>query len=171
MSANDVLEILAILSGRGLGVWVAGGWGMDALIGEQTRMHEDLDLAIEAESEKLVPSVLEYQAFQIVEAEDWRPARVALRDSKGREIDLHPVRFDESGTGWQANVDGLPPFRYPPDQLTVGLIQRREVPCLGPQLQINFHLGYEPTERDRRDVAVLCERLDLELPAQYRTED
>jgi lincosamide nucleotidyltransferase A/C/D/E len=34
-------------------VWVDGGWGVDALLGEQTRPHKDLDIAIE---EKDLPS-------------------------------------------------------------------------------------------------------------------
>jgi lincosamide nucleotidyltransferase A/C/D/E len=30
----------------GIEVWVDGGWGIDQLLGEQTRRHEDFDLVV-----------------------------------------------------------------------------------------------------------------------------
>jgi len=44
MTAGDVLEIVDLLEGVGVESWVDGGWSVDALLGEQTRPHEDLDL-------------------------------------------------------------------------------------------------------------------------------
>ncbi|MFM7534474.1 MAG: nucleotidyltransferase domain-containing protein [Acidimicrobiales bacterium] len=38
--------MLDLLGGAGLDLWVDGGWAVDALLGEQTRPHADLDLAI-----------------------------------------------------------------------------------------------------------------------------
>src|SRR5207247_10666750 len=46
MSAADVLGVLAALDGRGIPAWLDGGWGIDALLGEQTRPHEDVDLVV-----------------------------------------------------------------------------------------------------------------------------
>jgi len=37
MSRNDVLSVLALLREAGTDVVVAGGWGIDALLGEETR--------------------------------------------------------------------------------------------------------------------------------------
>jgi hypothetical protein len=45
-SSADVLEILAAVAASGADVWVDGGWGIDALVGAQTREHADLDLAL-----------------------------------------------------------------------------------------------------------------------------
>jgi hypothetical protein len=42
----DVIEVLDALDSAGVEWWVLGGWGVDALIGEQTRAHKDLDLAV-----------------------------------------------------------------------------------------------------------------------------
>jgi len=39
--------VLAALDAVGLRAFVAGGWGVDALIGRQTRVHRDLDLALD----------------------------------------------------------------------------------------------------------------------------
>ena len=36
MYADQVLEMLAHLQAAGVRTWIGGGWGIDALIGEQT---------------------------------------------------------------------------------------------------------------------------------------
>ena len=36
MTAGDVVEILGWLGGGDVEVWLEGGWGVDALVGEQT---------------------------------------------------------------------------------------------------------------------------------------
>ena len=48
MSADSAAAILAALDARDAEVWVGGGWGVDALLGEQTREHSDLDLWLNA---------------------------------------------------------------------------------------------------------------------------
>lgn len=49
MNGSDVMEVLDRLRSAGVRFWVDGGWGVDALLGEQTREHEDLDLVVERE--------------------------------------------------------------------------------------------------------------------------
>ena len=46
MEPGLVLELLDILDNLGIAVWLDGGWGVDALLGEQTRQHDDLDLLV-----------------------------------------------------------------------------------------------------------------------------
>src|SRR6202790_2175530 len=46
MSGDDVVELVRLLEGSGVSVCVDGGWGVDALLGEQTRPHADLDIAV-----------------------------------------------------------------------------------------------------------------------------
>lgn len=41
MTADDVLSILAVLRNADVDIWIGGGWGIDALVGEQTRLHRD----------------------------------------------------------------------------------------------------------------------------------
>ena len=48
MTSNDVIDLYTNLETLGIKVWVDGGWGVDALLGKQTRFHEDLDIAVEA---------------------------------------------------------------------------------------------------------------------------
>jgi lincosamide nucleotidyltransferase A/C/D/E len=47
MKSTDVIEIYSTLATVGICVGIDGGWGVDALLGRQTRPHKDLDIAIE----------------------------------------------------------------------------------------------------------------------------
>ena len=46
MQMSDVVQLLDFLERSGLEVYVDGGWAVDALLGEQTRVHDDLDVAV-----------------------------------------------------------------------------------------------------------------------------
>ena len=46
---DEVLPILGALEATGTRLWVAGGWGVDAFVGRQTRAHRDLDLILDAQ--------------------------------------------------------------------------------------------------------------------------
>ncbi len=41
MQAHDVLEVINQLENVDVSVWLDGGWGVDALVGTQTREHSD----------------------------------------------------------------------------------------------------------------------------------
>jgi hypothetical protein len=73
---GEVLGVLADLTGAGCSVWVAGGWGVDALVGRQTRLHRDLDLALDARNETVALRALERRGYRV--ESDWRPVRVEL---------------------------------------------------------------------------------------------
>jgi RimJ/RimL family protein N-acetyltransferase len=152
MHEADVLDVLDALATRTIPVWVAGGWGIDALIGRKTRDHADLDLACPAEHEATVVDVLLQRGYRIVL--DYRPARVALADDDGRELDLHPVRFDQRGHGVQPGLRGEE-FHYGPDAFASGQVGGRPVACLAAEQQIRFHSGYKLRERDHQDLANL----------------
>ncbi len=44
MDAARLLDLLSHLENRGIPVWLDGGCAIDALLSEQTRQHDDLDL-------------------------------------------------------------------------------------------------------------------------------
>ncbi len=46
MSGDVVVQLLQLFEQHGIEVVVDGGWGVDALLGEQTRSHGDLDIAL-----------------------------------------------------------------------------------------------------------------------------
>lgn len=47
MSAADVVGFVKLLREYGIEPCLDGGWGVDALLGRQTRLHADLDIAVE----------------------------------------------------------------------------------------------------------------------------
>ncbi len=147
--------MLAALDVVGLRAWVAGGWGVDALVGRQTRVHRDLDLALDVTHTTLEPALSALETLGYCLQTDWRPSRVELAAPSARWVDLHPVVFDGHGTGWQANIGDLPPFRYPPHAFTSGLINGSEVRCLSVAQQLLFHRGYPPRPHDFADIALL----------------
>ncbi|WP_207930576.1 nucleotidyltransferase domain-containing protein [Streptomyces hainanensis] len=153
MTADDVVSILDLLRSARVDVWTGGGWGVDALVGRQTRPHRDLDLMHRADQEPAVVAALTGAGF--VETLDWRPVRFVLADAPGREIDLHPLVFGPDGSAAQASPDPGRPFHYPASCFVTGVIRGVTVPCLSPEQQVHFHQGYPPTDRDRHDMAQL----------------
>ncbi|MFJ8958648.1 nucleotidyltransferase domain-containing protein [Lentzea sp. NPDC102401] len=151
MTGEDVLDILAALDG--FDVRVGGGWGVDALVGRQTRPHGDLDLMHREEQEPRILEALAARGF--VETLSWRPVRFVVTDPGGREIDLHPLRYNEDGSAEQSSLTPGEPFRYPARCFVTGTILGTTVPCLSAEQQLFFHQGYEPRERDLHDLSLL----------------
>ncbi|MFJ9037267.1 nucleotidyltransferase domain-containing protein [Streptomyces sp. NPDC102406] len=162
MTADDVRTVLALLREAGTDVWIGGGWGIDALVGEETRDHRDLDLMHRHEQEPAVLAALADAGF--AETLDQRPVRFVRTHADGRELDLHPLHFSADGSARQASFDPLRPFRYPADAFVTGTVAGEPVPCLSAGQQIRFHQGYEPTERDRHDMAQLRRAFGVTTP-------
>lgn len=167
MNGSDVMEVLDRLRSAGVRFWVDGGWGVDALLGEQTREHEDLDLVVEREECERAAAVLGRLGFaHDAEEQPGLPARFVLRDARGRRVDLHPVVFGPDGNAWQP-LPGGAWGAYPDDGLQgTGEIEGQPVPSITADLQLRHHLGYCWDENDRHDMELLAERFGVALPPQ-----
>jgi lincosamide nucleotidyltransferase A/C/D/E len=152
MDVSEVLAVLVDLNDAGCSVWVAGGWGVDALVGRQMRWHRDLDLTLDARNETVALRVLERRGYCV--ETDWRPVRVELMAEGRGWVDVHPVVFDATGHGRQANLAGGH-FDYPPEGFDHGTLCGVCVPCLSRDQQLLFHTGYEPRAIDVFDLALL----------------
>jgi lincosamide nucleotidyltransferase A/C/D/E len=162
ISAAEVLAVLDLLAIDAIDVWLDGGWGVDALLGEQTRPHDDLDLVIDATRVADARRLLEDAGF--VAARDWLPAALALRHADGRAVDLHPVALAADGGGEQTLLDGAL-FHYdPPAQ---GIVGGRALHSVSAATQLLCHLGYQPDADDRADMQRLACRFGLALPPPY----
>lgn len=157
MRADQVVTVLDRLTPVTRVLWVAGGWGVDALVGHQTRPHGDLDLAVDAAS---LPAVRDALAG-FVPTEDWLPVRIELTHPDGRRIDLHPVVLAADGSAVQAGPDGTS-FHYPAGCTTTGTIAARAITCLTPAQQLAFRQGYTPRPEDHHDIPLLHDLLDPE---------
>ena len=168
MRAVDVVQVLDELDGAGVSAWLAGGWGVDALLGRQTRRHHDLDIVVNGNdgSERRAVAVLEGLGYVTVEARapagNWMPLKAVLRDRRGRTIELLPVPLQSDGTTMVLSRPAGPSVL--PAALAVGQIAGRPAPCLGPAVQLTFHAGFTPTAGQRRDEALLRARFGRGTP-------
>lgn len=44
VTQEDLFEVLDMIEQLGIRYWLDGGWGVDALVGRQTREHRDVDI-------------------------------------------------------------------------------------------------------------------------------
>jgi len=161
MTADEVIEIIKLLEQNGIEVYIDGGWGVDALLGEQTRKHDDLDIALPHGFVPKLRELLEARGYKDVPRDDTRDCNFVLGDETGHLVDVHTYTFDENGT----NVFGV---AYEPRHLTgSGVINGYHVKCPPPDIMVIFHTGYETDENDYRDAKALCERFGIPLPKDY----
>jgi len=147
MEAADVLEVLDRLAAAGIRAWLAGGWGADALVGEQTRPHGDVDLVVAEQDEQAAERALAQDGFRPVPntARHVPGAiladRLVLQDPRGRVIDMHTVDL----ASWPGVPDVGEPF-------TTGRVAGRDAPCVSLGVQLAARRGYEPKPTDRHDL-------------------
>jgi lincosamide nucleotidyltransferase A/C/D/E len=160
MSAEDVVEVVRCLEGLRIEVWLDGGWGVDALLGVQTRPHDDLDLVVQLKDVPELQAALLERGYVLVGGAP--PTSFELTDDEGRQIDVHPVVFDRNGHGvyrMQTGEDWV----YPAKGFAgIGSVSGRRVRCLTPEVQLLCHSGYELTGDHLQDVRALRERFSLD---------
>jgi lincosamide nucleotidyltransferase A/C/D/E len=161
MTAGDVLELVSLLDAHGITMVIDGGWGVDALLGEQTRRHADLDIAVEHAHGPRIRDLLGARGYTEMARDDTRECNFVMGDARGRLIDIHSYTFSADG----GLLFGVP---YPPESLTgTGSILGQPVRCITPEWMVRFHSGYPLDDNDLRDVMLLCRRFGLVLPAEH----
>lgn len=164
LEAIDVLKIYNLLEQRGIAIWLDGGWGVDALLEQQTRYHKDLDLIVQKKDVDTLKETLEQEGFSFTEG---IATSFVLKDSKGISIDIHVVVFDEMGNGIYRMQNGQD-WVYPAEGFNgIGKIINTSVHCLSPSAQMICHTGYQITEKDIREMELLNKRFGVEYPEEY----
>jgi lincosamide nucleotidyltransferase A/C/D/E len=159
MTAADIIDLYSEFQQRGITVWIDGGWGVDALLGHQTRHHADLDLAVDHEHVPELKKILKARGYkEIRRASEWN---FVFSDASGQEVDIHAFVYDDKGN----IVDGI---LYPALSLTGrGAIAEHSVNCISAEHLIKFHTGYTLRPSDYEDVTALCRKFGIELPDEY----
>ena len=166
MTAADVISLYTELENLKIKTWVDGGWGVDALLGEQTRPHKDLDIAVQQKDVPRLCQLLQERGYKNIKLEEARPWNFVLGDQHGREIDLHVIVLDEHGNGMYGPAEKGE--MYPAASLTgTGSINGQIVRCISPQGMVKFHSGYRLKEKDFQDVSALCKKFGIELPEAF----
>jgi lincosamide nucleotidyltransferase A/C/D/E len=165
-AAQDVLEVLESLTAADVRWWVAGGWAVDALVGEQTRAHDDVDVMVPVDALPTVEASLAAHGFARAD-ESELPAFLILRDPRGRQVDLYLLRFDSGGDGWQ-EYSPTKWDRFSAAELSgVGLIEGVEVRCLSPDALFAQFLGYTWGEKAIHDLTTLHRVRGTPLPPTF----
>ena len=170
--AEDVVSIYQRLLDNSIQVWLSGGWGIDALLGEQTRPHKDIDVIVLLDDVVRMRELLGHDGYGLKEL--WSENRWALdaggvetatafvlQDAEGGEIDAHAMRLDDQGDGvpaWEA--EGFILRRQ--DLAGEGSIAGFTVRCLSPEMQVRCHKGYELPDQQERDLVRLHEKFGVE---------
>ncbi len=166
MESEDVVDTIQLLEGASIDVWLDGGWGVDALVQEQTRPHKDVDVVVRVADTQKMQATLARRGFALVEGE--ASSNFVLRDQKGREIDVHPIRFDERGNGIYRMRNGED-WVYPAEGFSgKGKVGGREVRCLTAKTQMLCLTGYEPSGNGLREMEVLHQRFGVEYPKPHK---
>ena len=165
----DVTEFYRQMEALGVEIWIDGRWGVDALLGKQTRAHVDLDIVLQQKDLASAIAFLESRGFHELPREDSRPWNFVMGNGKDKEIDVHVIVFDEEGNGLYGPPecgDGT----YPADALQgKGTVNGMSVRCISPEFQIRSHRGYEFNDADVKDVTALARKFGLGIPQEYRS--
>ncbi|MEU3840877.1 hypothetical protein AB0E88_12695 [Streptomyces sp. NPDC028635] len=171
--AADVLVVLDALGRAGVRGWLAGGWGVDALLGRQTRRHSDIDIVLAREDGvedrvRLALAGVGYRRLDDQVISDGRPLSVRwVLDDGLVAVDLLPV--DLARLPFAGLLDGRARTPTPagdaptaaaasdpvPDDR--GVVAGHVVPCLPLSLQLALHQDYPQRATDRHDLALLKE--------------
>lgn len=161
MALHDVVEIVQLFNQHGIEFYVDGGWGVDALLGEQTRPHTDLDIAIQHQDSMQVRTLLEARGYSEVDRDDSSDFNFVLSDHQGHQIDIHTYTFDTAGN----HIYGV---AYPLESLSgKGSLDGHSVKCISPDWVVKFHTAYQFDEDDYRDVKAICQHFNIKMPLEY----
>ena len=168
MTGQSVVDLVEALQTQGAHPCVGGGWGVDALLGHQTRDHSDLDLWLPAkEFAQLIVIFAAHSIDRILPQGDDRPWNFVLHDGAARRIDLHLYEPLPDGSIHYGSVTDA--YIFPATALAgQGSIAGTPVRCEAPEWALRWHTGYPIRYVDRADVSRLCTAFELDLPDAYR---
>ncbi|MHB1510532.1 MAG: nucleotidyltransferase domain-containing protein [Acidimicrobiales bacterium] len=171
MSAADVVRVVSAVEEARVPCLVAGGWGVDALLGRQTRRHDDLDLLVERFPDDLAATraALERLGFRYrrtERADFWMPERCILEDGRRRHrVDLVSMDWPRLRAALDAGRDR--PVTLPDAARVTGLVGGAPVACLSAGVQRLLHPDESWRPVDHHDMTLLDALVEeVERPAR-----
>jgi len=170
MMAHDVADLVRRWRAERITVWLDGGWGVDALLGKESRPHHDLDIVLEHEMLKRFAELMNQMGFSRIS--DDGSFKHVFGDPAGRQVDVRLVDTSRrqrtpAGTEVYAGA-GLPVEVGSRDGR--GTVGGELVRCCTADYLVRTRLGGFLEELDdtaRRDVLALHRQLRTPLPIGY----
>ncbi len=167
MSAKDVLALMERLEAHDVEACIGGGWAVDALLGEQTREHSDLDLWVPAAH--LEPLFVAFAEAGVDRVFPWpgdRPWNFVLHDGARLRVDLHlyePLADGSLHYGSVVTGSSIPSDAFAGRGSIAGIIVR----CESAAWAVRCHTGYPARDVDHHDVPLLCQRFGIPPPEGF----
>ncbi len=161
MTIDMVHWFLDLFDELGITVWIDGGWGVDALLGEWTREHQDLDIMISWEDSAILTAALYQHDFVDIYTDDRKDRNFVMGHPSHGRIDFHVIELTEGGAVYgPGDIDWV----IAESELNaVGSIGGRAVRCLSVDYQVRSHAGYTLQDTDFADLRALHERYGVKL--------
>ena len=168
MTVDMVHWFLNLFHELGITVWLDGGWGVDALLGECTREHQDLDIIISWKDSAILTEVLLARGFVDIPTDDRTDRNFVMGHQLHGLIDFHVVKLTEDGGALYG--PGEIDWVISESELNaVGFIGGRKAQCLSVDYQVRSHSGYILTDTDFADMRALHEKYGVALlPEQVK---
>ena len=94
VSKTDAIEIITYAEESGINIWIDGGWGVDALLEEETRVHNDIDLFVEESNSKKFIEIIKEKGFAEVTEAYTTTSHTVWKDTKLIFIYLNSTNKD-----------------------------------------------------------------------------
>ncbi len=165
VTVKDALEILIYAEAHGIPLQIGGGWSVDALLGEQTRPHNDIDLFLEKRYMPRYEELLKSRGFERVTVQAAPSFLVTFQDAKGRLIDLYLFEYGPE------SVYCIGDTTFPSTAFSArGEIGGKAVRCVPAQDMVDYLTQVGVNRKTWHDVRTLCDRFDLALPFDFRPD-
>ena len=94
VNESDAIEIISLFQSKGIGIYLDGGWGIDALVGFESRAHNDIDIFIEQQNKDYAVKLLKKYGYSEKVMEYTTLNHTVWQDDKERILDLHIFSFN-----------------------------------------------------------------------------
>jgi len=174
MTAEKLLKIYRDLEDMGIRITLDGGWGVDALLGKQTRLHKDIDFLTERKDLSKVKSYFANKGYVLSESEPADERHFVLEGPDGI-ADIHVIEFDDRGKALYVTPGKESSFPREAFKGT-GTINGVKVRALTPEFRIEcltraygvvVRTGYVLSEKDYKDLSAISEKFDIPMPQEY----
>lgn len=181
VNAEDAVRLYLRLLDNGIQIWLTGGWGIDALVGEQSRLHKDLDAILLLDDMVPMSEILGQDGYQLKELwseNSWTVDKAGnetatafvLQDKECREFDVHAIYLDEHGNGIPAWAEAESFIFSREDLAGEGIIAGCSIKCISPAMQVYCHTGYKLPEIQLCDLELLREKFGVEVPNKSKSD-